>query len=98
MEKIKKFEEPKTKKGEWRKQPDRVWAKVEIPTDNKFEALEKDEKEGEMVESSKGGEAQASDRQSEHAVKESSKEWVESSFGKQKKKDITKGHKTITLT
>ncbi|KAH0672995.1 hypothetical protein KY284_024082 [Solanum tuberosum] len=88
MEKIKKFEEPKTKKGGWRKQPDRVWAKVKIPTGNKFEALEKDEKQGEMVESSKGGEGQASDRQSEHAVKESSKEWVESSFGKQK----TKGH------
>ncbi|KAH0723014.1 hypothetical protein KY290_005682 [Solanum tuberosum] len=46
MEKIKNFDEPKTKKGGWTKQPNRVWAKVEIPTGNKFEALKKDEKEG----------------------------------------------------
>ncbi|KAH0635874.1 hypothetical protein KY289_035789 [Solanum tuberosum] len=86
IEIINKFEEPKTKKGGWRKQPKRVWAKVDIPTGNKFEALEKEEKEGEMVENFTRGESQASDRPSAHAVKESSKEWVEGSFGKQDKR------------
>ncbi|KAH0749597.1 hypothetical protein KY290_028829 [Solanum tuberosum] len=41
-EKTNKFEESKFKRGGWRKQPEKVCAKVDIPTGNKFGALEND--------------------------------------------------------
>ncbi|KAH0649909.1 hypothetical protein KY284_029821 [Solanum tuberosum] len=80
-EKTNKFEESKFKRGGWRKQPEKVWAKVDIPTGNKFGALENDAKEGEATECSKRIENQAFDKLITQVTKETSKEWVEGSFG-----------------
>ncbi|KAH0675184.1 hypothetical protein KY285_022985 [Solanum tuberosum] len=80
---IDRFEEPKHKKGGWKKQPEKIWAKVDIAIGNKFDSLENKDQEAEMEDSSKGAEVQTNEIQSKQFEKEITREWVERAFGKQ---------------
>ncbi|KAK6789463.1 hypothetical protein RDI58_013263 [Solanum bulbocastanum] len=80
LKKENSYQEPREKRNKrrgWKRQPEQVWAKVNIPIGNQFRALEIDEKDVDDENKNIGG------GEDYHIVdKQTSKEWIETSFWK----------------